>query len=70
MVLSNFLSRQRTDDSNPHELIPISFSFRDQVSDYFYRIDNEVIVPRKDRYLVQTRSQVDHVVLDYQRYMV
>ena len=41
MVLSDFLSRQKTDDSNPHELIPISFSLRDQVSDYFYRIDNE-----------------------------
>ena len=36
MVLSNFLSRQKTDDSNPHELIPISFSLKDQVSDYFY----------------------------------
>ena len=24
MVLSDFLSRQKTDDSNPHELIPIS----------------------------------------------
>ena len=35
MVLSNFLSRQLTDDSNPNELIPISFSLRDQVSDYF-----------------------------------
>ena len=28
MVLSNFLSRQKTDDSNPHELIPISFTLR------------------------------------------
>ena len=36
MVLSDFLSRQKSDDSNPHELIPISFSLRDQVSDYFY----------------------------------
>ena len=36
MVLSDFLSRQKTDNSNPHELIPISFSLRDQVSDYFY----------------------------------
>ena len=36
MVLSNFLSRQKTDDSSPHELIPISFSLKDQVSDYFY----------------------------------
>ena len=58
MVLSNFLSRQKTDDSNPHELIPISFSLKGQISDHFYHIDNEVIVPRKDIYLVQTRSQV------------
>ena len=58
MVLSIFLSRQQTDDSNPHELIPISFSLRDQVSDYFYCIDNEINLPRKDKYLVQTRSQV------------
>ena len=58
MVLSDFLSRQQTDDSNPHELIPISFSLRDQVSDYFYHIDNESNLPRKDKYLVQTRSQV------------
>ena len=58
MVLSNFLSRQKTDDSNPHELIPISFSLKSQVSDHFYHIDNEVIIPRKDKYLVQTRSQV------------
>ena len=36
MVLSDFLSRQKTDDSNPHELIPISFSLKDKVSDYFY----------------------------------
>ena len=58
MDLSDFLSRQQTDDSNPHELIPISFSLRDQVSDYFYHIDNENNLPRKDKYLVQTRSQV------------
>ena len=54
MVLSDFLSRLKTDDSNPHELIPISFSLRDQVSDYFYRIDTETNLPRKDKYLVQT----------------
>ena len=58
MVLSDFLSRQKTDDSNPHELIPISFSLKSQVSDRFYRINNEVIIPRNDKYLVQTRSQV------------
>ena len=58
MVLSDFLSRQQTDDSNPHELIPISFLLREQVSDYFYHIDNEINSPGKDKYLVQTRSQV------------
>ena len=52
------LSRQKSDNSNPHELIPISFSLKDQVSDYFYHIDNEINLPSKDRYLVQTRSQV------------
>ena len=58
MVLSDFLSRQKTDDSNPHELIPISFLLRNQVSDYFYHNDNDINLPRKDKYLVQTRSQV------------
>ena len=58
MVFSNFLSRQKTDDSKPHELIPISFSLKSQVSNYFYHIDNEIIIPRNDKYLVQTRSQV------------
>ena len=58
MVLSDSLSRQQMDDSNPHEVIPILFSLRDQVSDYFYCIDNESNLPRKDKYLVQPRSQV------------
>ena len=46
------------DDSNPHEFIPILFSLKSQVSNYFYRIDNEINLPRNDKYLVQTRSQV------------
>ena len=58
MVLSDFLSRQKTDDSNPHELIPILFSLKSQVNNYFYHIDNEINLFRKDKYLVQTRSQV------------
>ena len=58
MVLSDFLSRQKMDDSNPHELIPISFTLRSQVDNLFYRIDNETNQPRNARYLVQTRSQV------------
>ena len=58
MVLSDFLSRQKSDNSNPHDLIPISFSLKDQVSDYFYCIDNGINLPSQDKYLVQTRSQV------------
>ena len=58
MVLSDFLSRQKMDDSNPHALIPIMFMLRSQVDNLFYQIDNETNQPRNDRYLVQTRSQV------------
>ena len=45
MVFSDFLSRQKTDDSNPHELIPISFMLRSQVDNHFYQIDNERTKP-------------------------
>ena len=36
MVLSDFLSRQKMDDSNPHELIPILFMLKSQVDNHFY----------------------------------
>ena len=58
MVLSDFLSRQKMDDNDPHELIPISFTLRSQVDNHFHRIDNKINQPKNDRYLVQTRSQV------------
>ena len=57
MVLSDFLSRQKTDDSNPHEIIPISFTLRSQVDNHFWCINNEIDQPKTDKYLVQTRSQ-------------
>ena len=46
MVLSDFLSRQKTDDSYPHEIIPISFTLRSQVDSHFYRTDNKTISPK------------------------
>ena len=52
MILSNFLSRQTHDDSNPHEIIPISFNMYNILYETFYRIEI------KDRYLVQTWSQM------------
>ena len=57
MVLSGFLSRKKTDDSNPHKLIPISFTLRNQIDDHFYRINSKNDRPKTDKYLVQTRSQ-------------
>ena len=41
MVLGDFLSRQKMDDSYPHELIPISFTLSSQTDNHFYRITNE-----------------------------
>ena len=49
MILSNFLSRQDIDDSNPHEIIPISFNLRTVLQDKYYNIGGE-----KERYMIQT----------------
>ena len=48
MVLSDSLSRQNNDDSNPHEVIPISCNMHKVLLENYYKIDS---------YLVQTRSQ-------------
>ena len=48
MVLSDFLSSQNNDDSNPHEIIPISFNMYKVLHKKYYNTEN---------YLVQTRSQ-------------
>ena len=54
MVLSDFLSRQNNDDSNPHEIIPISFNIHKVLQENYYNIDS---------YLVQTRSQARSSVI-------
>ena len=51
MILSDFLSKQIEDDSDLHEIIPISFNIREILKENY---QNMV----KDTYLVQTRSQV------------
>ena len=51
MILSDFLSRQRIDRSNPHEIIPISFDMKAILNDKFYNVGKE------NRYLVQIHSQ-------------
>ena len=40
VILSDFLSRQLTDDSNPHEVIPISFNTCKILDDNYYNIEN------------------------------
>ena len=47
MILSHFLSRQKNDDSNPHEIIPISFNMCQILDDNYYN----------EKYLIQTKSQ-------------
>ena len=69
MVLSDFLSRQKTDDSNPHELIPISFTLRNQIDDHFYQINSRTDQPKTNKYLVQTRSQAKSSSIKIQKYM-
>ena len=54
MILSDFLSQQNNDDSNPSEIIPISFKAYDILEDY----RNIDICKRDDEeYLIQTHSQ-------------
>ena len=60
MVLSDFLSRQKTDDSNPHEIIPISFTLKCLSHEHFYQFNNMTGISETEtnKYLIQTRSQV------------
>ena len=51
MVLSDFLSRQQGDNSDPHQIIPISFNIKE-----ILRQNYQDCV--KDTFLVQTRSQI------------
>ena len=48
MILSDFLSRQKNNNSNPHEIIPISFNMHKILDGNYYNIEE---------YLIQTRSQ-------------
>ena len=51
MVLSDFSSRQKHDDSDPYDIILISFNMYNVLYETYYRIEPQ------DQYLVQTQSQ-------------
>ena len=63
MVLSNFLSSQNHDNSNSHEIIPISFNMYKFLHEKYYNIGNT------KNYLVQTWSQTSLVELNFHRFM-
>ena len=47
------MSRQRKDNSNSHEIIPISFNMQAMLRDRYYNVEQE----KESRYLIQTWSQ-------------
>ena len=51
MILSDFLSRQTHNNSDPHDIIPISFNMHNILHEKYYNTET------KDRYLVQMHSQ-------------
>ena len=51
MILSDFLSRQKHNNSNPHEIIPIAFNMHNILCKRCYNIG------KSERYLVQMWSQ-------------
>ena len=53
MIHSDFLSRHKHDDSNPHEIIPISFNMQSMLQTRYYNISEK----GQGEYLVQTRSK-------------
>ena len=51
MIMNDFLSRQRTDNSNPHEIIPISFDMQAILNGRYCNVVND------SKYLIQMQSQ-------------
>ena len=54
MILSNFLSRQKHDDSNPHEIIQILFNMQGLLQARYFNISEGL----PGKYVIQTQSQV------------
>ena len=70
MVLSDFLSRQKTDDSNPHELIPISFTLRDQTDTISIKLIMELSSPKLINIWYRLGHKQNLAASNYQKNMV
>ena len=57
MILRDFLPRQKHDDSNPHEIISISFNMQNILQSRYYNIGKG----KEGQYLVQTRCKLNLV---------
>ena len=64
MILSDFLSREKHDDSNPCEIIPISFNMHNILHKRYHNIG------KSERYLVQMQSQMKSSGKNYWKSMV
>ena len=57
MVLSDFLSRQNNDDSNPYEIIPVSFDMYKILEDNMKNFDKYNNNFGNEKYLIEPCSQ-------------
>ena len=62
MLLSDFLSRQKHDDTDPYYIIPILFNMQNILHTRYYNINKK----EQGQYLVQTSSELKLVVLGAQ----
>ena len=65
MILSDFLSRQKNDDNDPSEIIPISFNAY-KILEYNRKIDT---CKNEGKFLIQTHSRLKQAVPNSQKYM-
>ena len=64
MILNDFLSREKHDDNNPHEIISISFNMHSILHDNCYNIGNS------EKHLIQTWSQAKSSGIKLPKFMV
>ena len=44
MILSDFFSRQTHEDSDPHDIIPVSFNMHNTLHERYYKIETKEIL--------------------------
>ena len=66
MILGDFLSSQKHDDSNLHNIISISFNMHSWLHARYYNINDK----SSGKYLVQTQSQAKSSGIKLPKYML